>query len=128
MNQKIITEYLTKFDYDFVEEDDVILVKLDFNLNIYIDLSHEDKIKIYDKLKALNFLSWPYSKSIKRSMLYNFISSVIVFILFAVMMNDDNNYRLILIVIFAAFWNLYWLLYYLNTSLSFQREIKSLVK
>lgn len=128
MNKQKITEYLTKFDYDFKVEDDIIIVKLDFNLRIYIDISHDVKIKIYDKLKALNFLTWPYSTSIKGSMLYNFISSVIVLILFALMMNDDNNYMLILIVIFVAFWNLYWLLYYLHTSLIFQREIKNLVK
>lgn len=128
MNKQIITEYLTKFDYDFSEKEDVIVVELDFNLKVYIDLSSDGKIKIQDKLEALNFLSSPFSMSIRGTMLYNFISSFIVFILFLALRNSVNNYVLTLIVIFAAFWNLYWLFYYLFKSENLKKEIKNLTK
>ena len=124
----MITEYLKKFDYDFTENGNQIIVKLDFNLKIYIDLTDENRIKINDKLDSLNFLSWPFSMSIKGTMTYNFISSFIVFVLFLSIRNSINNFVLTLIVIFAAFWNLYWLIYYLNKSENFKKEIKDLTK
>ena len=128
MSKEIITEYLMKFDYDFTENGNHIIVKQDFNLKIYIDLSDHGKIKIKDKLDSLNFLSWPFSMSIKGTMIYNFISSFVVFILFLAVRNSINNYVLTLVVIFSAFWNLYWLIYYLNKSDSLKKEIKDLVK
>lgn len=128
MSKQIITEYLTKFDYDFSEKDGKINVTLDFNLEVHIDLTSTDKIKIYDKLGSLNFLSWPFSMSIKGTMLYNFISSFIVFVLFFAIRDSVNNYVLTLVVIFAAFWNLYWLFYYLVKSENFKKEIKNLTK
>jgi len=128
MNKQILTEYLNKFDYDFEEKEEKINVKLDFNLEINIDLTSEEKIKISDRLRSRNFLSWPFSMSIKKTMLYNFISSFIVFVLFLALRNTFNTYALTLVVIFAAFWNLYWLLYYLIKSESFKKEIKTLMK
>jgi hypothetical protein len=128
MNKGIITDYLRKFDYDFTENENQIIVKRDFNLKIYIDLSDDGKIKINDKLDSLNFLSWPFSMSIKGTMTYNFISSFIVFVLFLALRNSINNYILTLVVIFSAFWNLYWLIYYLNKSDSLKKEIKNLTK
>ncbi len=128
MTIQIITEYLNKFDYEFEETGDEIIVKLDFNLEIHIDLTNTDKIKIYDKLGSLNFLSWPFSMNIKKTMVYNFISSFIVFILFFAIRNSINNYVLTLIVIIVAFWNLYWLLYYLVKSENFKKEIRDLMK
>jgi len=128
MNKQILTEYLNKFDYDFEEKEEKINVKLDFNLEINIDLTSEEKIKISDRLRSRNFLSWPFSMSIKKIMLYNFISSFIVFVLFLALRNTFNTYALTLVVIFAAFWNLYWLLYYLIKSESFKKEIKTLMK
>ena len=128
MNKQRIAEYLNKFDYDFKETNDSIKVQLDFNLEIHIDLSITDKIKISDKLDFLNFLSWPFSMSIKGTMLYNFISSFIVFVLFLTLSNSMNNYVLTMIVIFAVFWNLYWLFYYLIKSENFKNEVRSLMK
>ena len=128
MNKQRIAEYLNKFDYDFKETNDSIKVQLDFNLEIHIDLSITDKIKISDKLDFLNFLSWPFSMSIKGTMLYNFISSFIVFVLFLTFSNSMNNYVLTMIVIFAVFWNLYWLFYYLIKSENFKKEVRSLMK
>ena len=128
MSKQILTEYLNKFDYNFEEKEEKINVKLGFNLEINIDLTSAEKIKISDRLRSSNFLSWPFSMSIKGTMLYNFISSFIVFVLFLALRNSFNTYVLTLLVIFAAFWNLYWLLYYLIKSENFKKEIKTLIK
>ena len=128
MSKQILTEYLNKFDYNFEEKEEKINVKLGFNLEINIDLTSAEKIKISDRLRSSNFLSWPFSMSIKGTMLYNFISSFIVFVLFLALRNSFNTYALTLFVIFAAFWNLYWLLYYLIKSENFKKEIKTLIK
>ena len=128
MNKSNITQYLNKLNYNFTESGEIIKVKLDFSLEVIIDLSSTDKIKLNDKLGSKNFLSWPFSMSIKGMMLYNFISSIIVMILFLAIRNSNDNYVLTLIVIFAAFWNLYWLIYYLIISENFKNEIKTLIR
>lgn len=128
MNKQIITDHLNKYDHKFEVKGEKINVKLDFNLEINIDLSSEDKIKISDRLAYLNFLSFPFSMSIKGTMLYNFFSSFLVFILFLCLKDSIDTYSLTLIVIFAAFWNLYWLFYYLIKSENFKTEIKTLLK
>jgi hypothetical protein len=100
----------------------------EYKIEVIIDLSSTDKIKLNDKLGSMNFLSWPFSMSIKGTMLYNFISSIIVMILFLAIRNSTDNYVLTLIVIFVAFWNLYWLIYYLIKSENFKNEIKTLIR
>lgn len=132
MNKQNITDYLNKFDYDFEEREGEIIIRLDFNLEIIVDLNNPNKIKISDKLGSMNFLSWPFSKSIKGTMLYNFIGSVIVFICFLSIQDSTNSffnsYVLTLVVIFAAFWNLFWLIYYLTISENLKQEIKALMR
>ena len=128
MKKEIITNYLNKFNYDFTEMEEKVVVKLDFSLEILIDLSIPDKINISDRLKSKNFLSWPFSMSIKGTMLYNFIFSFIVMLLFLGLRNSYNNFVLTLVVIFAAFWNLYWLIYYLIKAENFRKEIIYLTK
>ena len=128
MNKQILTEYLNKFDYDFEEKEEKINVKLDFNLEINIDLTSEEKIKISDRLRSRNFLSWPFSMSIKGSMLYSFFSSLVVFAFFLALKNSFSTYDLTLILIFGTFYNLFWLIYYLTKSENFKKEIKTLIK
>ena len=128
MNKSTITQYLNKLNYDFTESGEIIKVKLDFSLEVIIDLSSTDKIKLNDKLGSMNFLSWPFSMSIKGTMLYNFISSIIVMILFLAIRNSTDNYVLTWFMIFVAFWNLYWLIYYLIKSENFKNEIKTLIR
>lgn len=128
MKKEIITNYLNKYNYDFIEMEEKVVVKLDFSLEILIDLSNPEKINLHDRLKSWNFLSWPFSMSIKSTMIYNFIGSLIVFVCFFGLRNSYNNYVLTLIVIFAIFWNLYWLIYYLLKAENFRKEIIDLTR
>jgi hypothetical protein len=126
MKKDEIISYLNKFDYKYSIVEEKIEVILDFSLRITIDLSNQEKIIIKDKLNALNFLSWPFSMSIKGTMTYNFIGSLVVFALFLSIRSSYNNFVLTFIVLFCIFWNLYWLLYYLIKAENFKKEIKIL--
>ena len=52
MTKPIITNYLNKFDYKYIENEKSLIVELDFSLQMIIDLSDQDKIKINDQLKS----------------------------------------------------------------------------
>ena len=128
MTKSIITNHLNKFDYKYSEQDEKLIVELDFSLQIVIDLSVNEKIKISDRLKRLNFLSWPFEMSIKGSMIYNLFGFLIALLIFLGIKKYYDNYSLTLIFLSAIFWNLYWLIYYLIKADNFKKEIIDLTK
>lgn len=128
MNRETILNYLNRYDYKFKESDNLIIVSLDFSLQFIIDLSNPDKIKLSDKLKSANFLTWPFSMSIKNSMIFNLIAAILATILFLGLGNSYNTLTLIILFIFAMFMNLIWLIYYLVKSENFKKQIIDLTK
>jgi len=128
MTKSIIINHLNKFDYKYSEQEEKLIVDLDFSLQIVIDLSVNEKIKISDRLKRLNFLSWPFEMSIKGSMIYNLIGFLIAFLIFLAIKKYYDNYSLTIIFLSAIFWNLNWLIYYLIKADNFKKEIINLTK
>jgi len=128
MTKSIIINHLNKFDYKYSEQEEKLIVDLDFSLQIVIDLSVNEKIKISDRLKRLNFLSWPFEMSIKGSMIYNLIGFLIAFLIFLGIKKYYDNYSLTIIFLSAIFWNLNWLIYYLIKADNFKKEIINLTK
>lgn len=127
MSKEKIVNHLQKFDYSFSESGNTVVVELDFSLQIIIDLSEPDRIRINDRLKTWNFLSWPFSMSIKKSMIMNFIAFVFCTLLF---LNLAKTYDPLLQLVYMAciFWSLYWQMYYLLKAESFKRQLIDLLK
>lgn len=128
MTKALISNYLEKFDYKYIEHEKVFIVKLDFSLQVIIDLRESDKIKISDQLQWNSLLTWPFSMSIKGSMIYNLIGFLVCTILFMFLVNEFNPYTLIIIYLGAVFWNLNWLIYYLNKAENFKKQIIDLTR
>jgi len=55
MNKEIIKQKLEKFDYEFYEKGNKLIVKLGFSLDMEVEFTDENKIEIKDKLKGWNF-------------------------------------------------------------------------
>lgn len=128
MTKALISNYLEKFDYKYIEHEKSFIVKLDFSLQVIIDLRESDKIKISDQLKWNSFLTWPFSMSIKGSMTYNLIGFLVCTILFIFLVKEFNPYTLTIIYLAAIFWNLNWLIYYLNKAENFKKQIIDLTR
>lgn len=128
MAKTLISNYLDKFDYKYVEHENNFIVKLDFSLQIIIDLTDSNKIKIYDQLKGNNFLTWPFKMSIKGSMIYNFIGFLFCTILWLIIGKEYDTYVFTILYLSAIFWNLNWLIYYIIKSENFKRQIIDLTK
>ncbi len=128
MAKILISNFLNKFDYKYVEHEKAFIVKLDFSLQMIIDLTDPNKIKIESHLKGSNFLTWPISMSLKGSMIYNFTGLIVCAILFIFLRNEYNTYILTILFVGAIFLVLFWLIYYVTIAESFKRQIIDLTK
>ncbi len=128
MTKNIISNFLDKLDYKYVEHEKAFIVKLNFSLQMIIDLTDPNKIKIESHLKGSNFLTWPIGMSLKSSMIFNFIGFFICTILFLSLRNEYDTFILTIIFLAAIFWNVYWLIYYIAKAESFKGHIIDLTK
>ncbi|NVO10904.1 MAG: hypothetical protein HXX16_13145 [Bacteroidales bacterium] len=127
MTKSIITNHLNKFDYKYSEQDEKLTVELDFSLQIIIDLSVNEKIKLSDNLKRSNILTGPFQMSIKGSMIYSLILfSIGVLIFVEILQIKDPGFLVFFPIVFC--WNFYWVINYLIRAENFKKEIINLTK
>ena len=88
MDKDKIISALDKYDYKYITQNEVIIVKLAYAQQIIIELKNDDKVIIKDKLVAWNFLTGSIQMNMKKAMLYNFIGLVLFG--FLLISRDDN--------------------------------------
>lgn len=123
MNRDKILNALDKYDYKYIHQNEIIIVKLDYAQQIIIDLKNPDKVIIKDKLVGWNFLTGSIQMSIKNAMLYNFVG----LILFSFLLILKDNQQQIFTPFFLTFitWVLMWTIFYHVKSESLKQQIIS---
>jgi hypothetical protein len=121
MNKDKILDALDKYDYKYIVQNEIVIVKLDFAQQIIINLTNLDKVIINDKLVGWNFLSGSIQMSIKYAMLYNFIGLVIFGFL---LISNDNHFQTFtpLFLVYIT-WILMWTIFYHVKSESLKQQI-----
>lgn len=122
MNQDKIINALEKYDYNYIQENEKIIIKLDYSHQIVIDISNPLKVIITDKLVGWNFLTGSISMSIKNAMLYNFIGTIMFG--FLILFTEPKTPMYGLFLVFIT-WVLMWTVFYLIKSESIKRQIVS---
>ena len=125
MNKEKIITALNKYDYNFTEQKEKIIVKLDYSHQIIIDLSNPLKVIITDKLVGWNFLTGSIQMNMKNAMLYNFIGTNLFG--FLILFTNAKTPIFSLFLIFIT-WILMWTLFYLTKAESLKRQIISWTK
>ncbi len=114
-----ILKNLNKYDYQFVENTNRLIIKLDFSHQISIDFMSNGKIIIKDKLVHWNFLTGGISMSLKNAMIYNFIGIVIFTGLSTFKFSENFNLNLIPFFIGYVAWVLLFTIFYSTKKESF---------
>lgn len=121
MDIEILKNALNKYGYSFIEQEDTIIVKLEFAQQITINFKNSDKVIISDKLTGWNFLTGYIKMSFKNAMIYNFIGVIVIALvnIYA----DLNNISLHNLFLLLGIWILMWTFYYAVKLESFKCKI-----
>lgn len=121
MNSEKILNALDKYNYKYIHQKGVIIVKLDYAQQIMIDLTNSDKVIVKDKLVGWNFLTGSIQMNLKNAMLYNFVGLILFnFLLIA---TDDSTQLLLPFFLTFIAWVLMWTIFYHVKSESLKQQV-----
>lgn len=126
MTKETITSKLDKFGYAYIDYGQMLTVKLGYALRVTIDLSDPDKIRLKDHLASWNFLTGILEMRLSRALLYNWMGSIVIALLFIWLWLSFNFSGTLLIIIFMALmgWIVLWAIFYLIRAENFKREVR----
>ena len=122
--KEVVIRNLEKFSFNYSEQNDKVLVQEDYSLQMLIDFSNPDKVKIDCRLKGFNWIIWPFELSLKGLMLYQVIGSTLAAILLILWSSYGmNSFILTMIFLFGMFLNLLWTIYYIVKAEFFKLQV-----
>ena len=116
-----IVVLLQKYNYSYIQKNEILTVSLDFSQNVIIDLTNVDKVIISDQLVSWNFLTGGIKMSLKNALIYNFILMFIFGFLCQYVMFLDQNFVNFFLVFIS--WILLFSTFYLIKFESFRRQV-----
>ena len=126
MDKIQILNFLTKYNFKYSENTEIITVNLDFAQNVILDFSQPEKLKIDDRLTGWNFLTGLISMSLKHAIIYNFVVTAIIGILFINIKIENSEFNLISFYLVIILWTLLFSGYYLVKLENFKSQIMNL--
>lgn len=124
--KQILKYKLDKYGYVYTEKGNQLAVKLTLNQVIKVDFSDSKKILITDELTSWNLLSGSLTQSLKKALLVQSISTVIIYV---VLLNIPDLLSIASFLIkFAPIyfgWVILWGMFYLVRAESMKRQIIS---
>ena len=127
MEKDKILNFLDKFDFNYSNDNQKIVVNLDFAQKVIIELKDGDKIKISDKLTGWNFLTGLISMSLKNAMVYNFVGGIIIGFLFITLQLRNSEINMVPIYLVFILWVLMFSVYYLIKLESFKNQLMNFI-
>ena len=127
MEKDKILNFLDKFDFNYSNDNQKIVVNLDFAQKVIIELKDGDKIKISDKLTGWNFLTGLISMSLKNAMVYNFVGGIIIGFLFITLQLRNSEINMVPIYLVFILWVLMFSVYYLIKLESFKNQVMNFI-
>ncbi len=117
INREELKSKLKKYNYQVKEQYGEIIVKLDSTVQIKINETEDGRVLITDKLLGYNMLTGVWSMSIKSSIVFNTIMSLLYLLLFTYVTFGSDNDKIPLLalcyLIIAFSWIILWTIYYL---------------
>ncbi|MBP6181164.1 hypothetical protein [Flavobacterium sp.] len=112
MEKEKVLKFLDKYNYNYSEKNNSIVVNLELAQQVKIEFNDPNKIVMKDKLVGWNFLTGMIKMSFKNALIYNFVGTIIfgIFCLYAEKMKNDTNFIALFlvfitwIVLFAGFY------------------------
>lgn len=128
MNKEELKLKLRKYNYKFKEQFDVVIVNLTPTIEIKIDYSEADRIIFSDKLIGYNVLTGVWSMSIKGSIIFNGIMSLVYALFFAFLTENFNDHSFGLYFTFFFILGMAWIILWTNYFHVKAENFKTLIK
>ena len=124
-----IKNHLERFGYDYTDHGEILTVRMGFSLQVVIDLSDPEKVRLIDRLKGWNFLTGIIETNLKGAMIFNTIGLIAVALIFILLTGFVVD-SAILIIIFTALMGyiLLWSLFYLTKAENFKQKLNIWIK
>ena len=126
MDKIQILNFLTKYNFRYSVNTEIITVNLDFAQKVILDFSQPEKLKINDRLTGWNVLTGLISMSLKHAIIYNFVVAAIIGILFINIKIENSEFNLIPFYLVIILWILLFSGYYLVKLENFKSQIMNL--
>lgn len=123
MEKEKIVVFLDKFNYDFVEKNNLISVKLGFGQIVKIDCKESNKIIIKDQLVGFNFLTGMINMSFKNALIYNFIGMIIFGFLCMYSENEENGLKALPLFLLFIAWTILFSNFYIVKLENFKNQL-----
>lgn len=93
MEKDKVLKFLDKYNYNYSEKNNSIVVYLELAQQVKIEFNEPNKIVMKDKLVGWNFLTGMINMSFKNALIYNFVGTIIfgLFCLYTEKMEDGAN-------------------------------------
>ena len=121
-----LLKYLSKFNYKFLAEKDLITIYLDKSFIIKV-LHHQGVYKIEETTINFSFLTGVINMNLRSTLVFNTVVIYILFILFPLSLIYEELSRMIYPVIIYLALYFSWFFYYLIRSELFKMKIEKIL-
>jgi hypothetical protein len=128
MNKENVITFLEKYDYNYYNKNNIIIVKLELAQQVTIDFDEPNKIIIKDKLIGWNFLTGMIAMSLKNALLYNFVGLIILGFVCLYSQNTENRINLVVLFLVFIAWIILFSGFYLIKIESFKTQLMNFTK
>ena len=123
MEREKIVKFLEKYNFNYSEKNNAIVVRLELAQQVTIEFYEPNKIVIKDKLIGWNFLTGMIAMSLKNTLIYNSIGTIIFGIFCMYSENTENGLNLITMFLVFTTWIILFTGFYLVKLENFKSQL-----
>ena len=112
MDKESFKKQLKKYNFSFVDFNNIGTIRLEHSLEVDVDFNLFEKILISDRLNKGNFLTGIFPIKIKHIAVYNILILLTAAIIFIYESRHFNSFPLLMSYILVTGWVLLWNSYY----------------
>ena len=123
MEKEKVVNFLNKYNYNYSEKSNSILVKLELAQQVQIKFEEPNKIIVEDKLIGWNFLSGIIEMSLKNALIVNFVGIILFGYVCIYCENQENGLHILPLFLVFNTWVLLFSGFYLIKLEGFKNQL-----
>ncbi len=123
MEKKKILNFLAKYNYNYCEKNNLIIVKLELSQQVTIQFDESNTITVKDKLVGWNFLTGMIEMSLKNAFIYNLIGTILFGSIITYFENKENGLNLNSLFLVFITWIILFSTFYIVKLENFKNRI-----
>ncbi|WP_432222050.1 hypothetical protein ACRASX_00465 [Flavobacterium sp. TMP13] len=123
MEKKKILNFLAKYNYNYCEKNNLIIVKLELSQQVTIQFDESNKIILKDKLVGWNFLTGMIEMTLKNAFIYNLTGTILFGSIITYFENKENGLNLNSLFLVFITWIILFSTFYIVKLENFKNRI-----